>query len=121
MNFDDSARAAIVRPLRDANLRPDVTAAHRGVVTGRLSSPKSTVLPIVNMAEQHDGTLKGLHLTVHNVSQRPGKVWSAFHQGGVPFEYANNTLTITLPALQTADFVVIENPVPLSLVLGMSQ
>ena len=107
INFDATAREVILRPLLDANILPDASTPQRGVVMGRLASPRSTVVPIVNLAEQHDGKLKNVQLTLTGMGKKPGKVWSCFHKGGIPFQYDGGKLTLTLPTLQTADVIVI--------------
>jgi len=107
VDFDGAAQEAILRPLRAAHILPDVVAAHRSVVTGRLSSTRSIILPVVNLAEQHDGTLKDLKVVVRNVENRPTRVWSCFYPKGVPFVYADHVLTLTLPALRSADVILL--------------
>jgi hypothetical protein len=109
INFNTVARDVILRPLRDANIAPDTSTTQRGIVTGRLASARSTVLPVINLAEQHDGAVKNLVVTVNNVDKKPGKVWSCFHKNGIPFKYENGQLTLTLPTLQTADVIVLSN------------
>ncbi|MCW3052198.1 MAG: Beta-galactosidase trimerization domain protein [Chthonomonadales bacterium] len=105
--FDGAALEAILRPLRAAQILPDVVAAHRSVVSGRLSSAKSIVVPLVNLAEQHDGTLKDLKIEVRDIESRPTRVWSCFYPKGVPFVYVDHVLTITLPALRSADVIIL--------------
>jgi hypothetical protein len=109
VDFNATARAMILRPLQDAKIAPDTSTPQRGVVMGRLSSPHSTVVPIVNLIEQHDGTVKNLPITLTAIAKKPSKVWSCFHKDGVPFTYNNGTLTLTLPTLQVADVIVISN------------
>jgi hypothetical protein len=110
VNFNATARAMILRPLTDAKIAPDTTTPQRGVVMGRLSSPRSTVVPIVNLAEQHDGTVKNVPITLTGIAKKPAKVWSCFHKNGVPFTYNNGTMTLTLPTLGAADVIVISQP-----------
>jgi hypothetical protein len=107
MNFDEAARETILRPLRDAQVMPDTSTPQNGVIMGRLASARSTVLPIANLAQQREGTLKNLQVTMTGIAKKPTKVWSCFHQNGIPFEYDNGKLTLTLPTLQTADVVII--------------
>jgi hypothetical protein len=109
VNFNATAREMILRPLRDAKLAPDTSTPQRGVVMGRLSSPRSTMVPVVNLAEQHDGVLKNVPITLTGIAQKPAKVWSCFHKDGVPFTYNDGTLTLTLPTLQAADIIVLSN------------
>jgi hypothetical protein len=109
LDFDTVARDAILRPLAENKVDPDVHIAHRGVVASRLASPRSTVLPIVNLAEDKDGALKNLAITLTGITKKPAKVWSCFHKNGVPFVYENGVLTLTLPSLQSADVIVISN------------
>jgi len=105
--FDEAARAVILRPLLENNILPDTTVKHQNVATGRLSSPASIVLPIVNLAEQSEGQLKNLEITLGNVPAAPKKVWSPFHPNGMPFKHDGDKLNITLPALQTGDVIVV--------------
>jgi hypothetical protein len=107
IDYDVVARDAILRPLQDSDIAPDVTPHHRNVVTGRLASTRSTVVPVVNLAEQHDGPLENLEIKVSNLPKAPRKVWSAFHKNGVPFKPVGNDVVLTLPALQSADVIVL--------------
>jgi hypothetical protein len=108
VDYDEVARALILRPLRDAAIAPHVVIDHRCVVASRLVTPGATVMPLVNLAEQHDGTLKDLAIRVRDVAGTPKRVWSCFHRDGVPFTVSAGEVVITLPTLQTADVLVIE-------------
>ena len=110
VNFDPAAQSMILRPLQDNQILPDVSIAHRGVVAGRLSGPTSTVLPLVNLAEQHDGRLHNLKIVLTGVARPPQRVWSCFYPKGLPFKVLGHQVTITLPALQTADVIVLSQP-----------
>jgi hypothetical protein len=107
VDFDGAAREVILRPLRENRIMPDVVIAHRSVVANRLSGPTSTILPIVNLAEDHDGELKQLNITVSGITKAPQRVWSCFYSKGVPFTQNGDQLTITLPSLKSADVIVI--------------
>jgi len=107
VNFDAVAGDVILRPFQENHLLPDVIVAHRSVVANRLSGPASTVLPLVNLAEDHDGELKQLSITVGGITKAPQRVWSCFYPKGVPFTHNGDQLTITLPSLKSADVIVI--------------
>ncbi|HZK79441.1 MAG TPA: hypothetical protein VFC46_00200, partial [Humisphaera sp.] len=107
VEFDEAARDAILRPLRDGGIVPDITINHRSVVCGRLSGARSIVLPLVNLAEQHDGQLTHLEVNVAGIKEKVARVWSPFFPKGMPFKQEESRLTITLPSLQTADVLVI--------------
>ncbi|MBI3923843.1 MAG: beta-galactosidase trimerization domain-containing protein [Armatimonadetes bacterium] len=107
VDFDPAARDAILRPLRENDLLPDVEIYHRSVVAGRLSGPSGVVVPVVNLAEQADGRLKDLRVVLKGVSFRPAKAWSCFFPKGIPIRQEGETLVLTLPRLQTADVIVI--------------
>ncbi len=107
LGFDRAAQDAILLPLQEAHIAPDITVVHRGVVTGRLSSPRSLVVPVVNLAEQQEGTLKDLEIVVREVASKPKRVWSCFYPKGVPFTYADHILTLKLPTIRSADVVVL--------------
>ena len=109
VDYNEAARAMILRPLTDLNLPPDVTIGHRSVVAGRLSSARSTVIPLVNLAQQHDGQLKDLSIVVDGIAAKPARVWSCFHRKGIPFTWQGGRLSITLPTLDAVDVVVIGN------------
>ena len=76
-------------------------------MSGRLSSAQSIVLPLVNLAEQHDGALKDLKIEVRDVENRPTRVWSCFYPKEMPFVYTNHLLTLTLPLLRSADVIIL--------------
>jgi len=107
VDSDDLAQQIILLPLTENDISPDVEVQHRGVITGRLKGPHSTVIPIVNLAEETGGKLKNLKVIVRDLGDSPRKVWSAFYPEGLKFKKEKNTIIITLPVLETADVMVI--------------
>lgn len=109
LDHDPVAEAIITRPLRDAGIAPDDTVNHRGVITNRLESDRSTVITVVNLDLEADGTLKNVELRV--AGGKPVKrAWSCFYAkdnllGGV----ADGTAVVTLPTLGPADVLVLEH------------
>ncbi|MBA3683907.1 MAG: hypothetical protein H0W72_01500, partial [Planctomycetes bacterium] len=94
VDYDEIARAMILAPLRDARIEPHIVVAHRCVVANRLETPGAIVLPLVNLAEQHDGTLRDLAIIVRGVTAAK-RVWSCFHRDGVSFTSTADGLRIT--------------------------
>jgi hypothetical protein len=105
--FDECAKRLILLPLTENGIQPDIEANHRGVVFGRLKGPDALVIPVVNLAQNADGTLKNLQITVRNPGFTPTKVWSCFHKDGIATRQENDGLTITLPSLAAADVIII--------------
>jgi hypothetical protein len=99
----------ILAPVEAAKLSPDVAANHRGVVTSRLESSASTVITVVNLALEADGTLRGVELRVSGT--RPVKrAWSCFHREGSLLKGTDKgAAVIALPTLGPADVVVLEH------------
>ena len=106
IDYDATATALILDPLQHANVKPDTQASARGVAINRLSSPKSTLLTLVNLAQQKDGDRKNLELRIANVPNAR-KAWSCFHPN-LPLRRDGDTLVVTLPTLAAADILVLE-------------
>lgn len=108
VDFDATAATMILEPLKHAKLQPDTQANVRGVAINRLKSPKSTLLTVVNLAQQTDGDLKNVELRIANLPSAR-RAWSCFHAtGSLPMRRDGNTLIVTLPTLAAADVVVVE-------------
>lgn len=108
VDFDASAASLILEPLKHAGVTPDTQAGARGVAINRLKSPKSTLLTLVNLAQQKDGNRKDLEIRVANVPTAR-RAWSCFHaKGSLPLRRDGDAIIITLPTLAAADVVVIE-------------
>jgi len=110
--FDPTAAEMILHGVRLANLRPDVVASQPGVVSSRLRSARSTVITLVNLGQQHQGTLKDLQVEIAGL-KTARRAWSCFHrQGSLPVRSTGDGVAVTLPSLATADVLVIEHPGP---------
>jgi hypothetical protein len=108
VSFDPAAAEMILTAVKQANVQPDVVVNHRGVVTNRLKSPKSTILTIVNMAQQKDGDLKNVEIQVSGLSSVK-RAWSCYHsKDPLPVKKGDNGIVVTLPTLAAADVVVLE-------------
>ena len=104
--FDPAAASLILGPLKSAGILADTLASARGVAINRLSSPKSTLLTLVNLAQQKDGDRANLELRLTKLPNAR-RAWSCFHPN-LPLRREGDTLVITLPTLAAADVVVIE-------------
>lgn len=107
VDFDAAAAGVILRPLRDAGIKPDIQASAPHVVCNRLAGPKGTVITVVNLGMQQRGAVKSLTLSVDGI-EGAGKVWSYFFPKGLRTERKGGTLTLTLPKVELVDIVVIE-------------
>jgi hypothetical protein len=108
LDFDATAAAMILEPLKHARILPDTQANVRGVAINRLKSPKSTLLTVVNLAQQKDGDLKNVELRIDNLPSAR-RAWSCFHStGSLPMRRDGDTLIVTLPSLAATDIVVVE-------------
>ncbi len=108
--WDAVAAGVILVPVTAAQVAPDVLANHRGVITSRLKGPQSTVITVVNLALEADGTLRDVELRVS--SARPVKrAWSCFHAQGSMLQpdAAAGTAVVRLPTLGPADVIVLEH------------
>lgn len=108
VDFDAVASSVILEPLTLAGVTPDTQASARGVAINRLKSPQSTLLTLVNLAQQKDGPQKDLEIRVANLPAAR-RAWSCFHaKGSLPLRREGETVVVTLPTLAAADVVVIE-------------
>lgn len=108
IDHDALAASVILHPVATAKIEPDVRVNKRGVVTNRLKSDKSTLLTVVNLAQQHDGPLKNIEFRVSGLKPAK-KAWSCFHaKGSLPMKREGETVVITLPTIASADVIVIE-------------
>jgi len=102
------AGKVILTPLQQAKITPDVVANHRGVITNRLQSDKSTVITVVNLALEADGELKNVELRV-NATRPVKRAWSCYYpKGSLVTGMKNGVTTIRIPKLGPADVVVLE-------------
>jgi len=107
VDFDEAAGRAILRPLIEHGLPPDLRTQPRGIVANRLVGPKGTVLTVVHLAMQQRGPAEPAMLELAGV-ERVGRVWSYEFPTGLPFETRDGRLRITVPRLEWADLIVIE-------------
>ncbi|HYG76263.1 MAG TPA: beta-galactosidase trimerization domain-containing protein [Planctomycetota bacterium] len=107
VNYNETAREMILRPLAENKILPDISIAHRSVVASRLDCAASTLLPISHLAEQHDGKLKNLEIRLSGVEKKVSKVWSCFHAKGFSFKQNGSEVIFKLPSLQSADVIVL--------------
>jgi hypothetical protein len=107
VDYDANAAGMILYPVKLAKITPDVQPSVRGVVTGRLKSAKSTVITVVNLAQQKSGNQKDLKFQIANLKS-PKKAWSCFYPKGLPMRPEGDGVVVTLPALAAADVIVIE-------------
>ncbi len=106
LDYDATATAVILEPLKHAKITPDTQASARGIAINRLSSPKSTLLTLVNLAQQKDGDRKNLELRIANLPHAR-KAWSCFHPN-LTLRRDGDTVLVTLPTLAAADVLVLE-------------
>jgi hypothetical protein len=108
LGHDAVAADVILTPARSAKIVPDVTVNRRGVITGRLASDKSTVIPVVNLALEADGELRDVELRVTG-GKGIQRAWSCFHaKGNLLGGGENGVAVVRLPTLGPADVVVLE-------------
>ncbi|MCD6408235.1 beta-galactosidase trimerization domain-containing protein, partial [bacterium] len=102
-NPDKTAERIILLPLNEAGIKPDVIS-EKGVVCGRLESPSSTVIPVINLSK---AKLKNVSIEVKNL-KRCRRVWSPFFREGLKYKKLKNEVVITIPELKSADMIIIE-------------
>jgi hypothetical protein len=106
--YDAVAARMILFPVRLAKIQPDVQPSVRGVVANRLKSDKSTVITVINLAQQKDGTLKNVEFEIANM-KTPKRAWSCFHpKGNLITRQGERGVIVKLPSLAAADVIVIE-------------
>jgi len=102
-NPDKTAERIILLPLNETGIKPDVIS-EKGVVCGRLESPSSTVIPVINLSK---AKLKNVSIEVKNL-KRCRRVWSPFFREGLKYKKLKNEVVITIPELKSADMIIIE-------------
>lgn len=107
VDFQAAAGAAVLRPLADAGIRPDLRPDRPHVVCNRLAGPRGTVVTVVNLGWQQKGPVGPLRLAVDGID-RPSKVWSYRFPKGLPTEFRDGTLTIQIPQVDLVDICVME-------------
>jgi len=107
-DFDESAGSAILMPLRNAGIRPDLFSDKSMVVLNRLHSDKSDVVTAVNLVgAQQRGPVKDLTIAV-DLPAAPARVWSYHYRAGLESHFDGHVLAIKMPELDLADVIVIE-------------
>ncbi|MCM8789109.1 MAG: beta-galactosidase trimerization domain-containing protein, partial [Candidatus Omnitrophica bacterium] len=71
----------ILLPLKENNILPDTIAGIKGIVTGRLKSDNSIVIPVVNLTSS--SIVKNLKIEVKSINFAPKRVWSCFYKDGL--------------------------------------
>jgi hypothetical protein len=108
VSFDPAAAATILYPLQQAAIQPDVKPSAQGVVTNRLKSDKSTVITVVNLGQQINGNLKNVEFEITG-AKNVKRAWSCFHsKGSLPMRTSASGIVVTLPTLDTADVIILE-------------
>jgi len=107
VDFQAAAGAAVLRPLADAGIRPDIRTDRPHVVCNRLEGPRGTVIPMVNLGWQRKGAVGPLTLAIDGIG-RPAKLWSYGFPKGLKAALQEDTLTVQIPRLEQVDVVVIE-------------
>lgn len=108
LTFDPAASKMIRQPLDALGILPDVIPNQPGVATNRLKGPKSTVISVVNLAQQQKGALKDVKFSIH-VDGNVKRAWSCFHSKGLRINKdETGVIEVTLPTLETADVIVLE-------------
>ncbi len=105
--FDAPAASAILRPLKDAGIAPDLRADQPNVVCNRLAGPKGSVITVVNLGHGQKGPVQNLSVSIDGIASAR-KVWSYYQPKGLAHELKDGTLTIQLPEVKLADVVVVE-------------
>ena len=96
----------ILMPLKENNILPDIIADIKGVVTGRLKSDNSIVVPVINLTSS--STVKNVKIEVKSLNFTPKRVWSCFYRDGLKFTAKDGSLKISIPGINAADMIVIE-------------
>ncbi|MHB0936200.1 MAG: hypothetical protein ACYDCO_10105 [Armatimonadota bacterium] len=110
-DFDENAAAAILLPVRQAGLQPEVTSSDRHIITSILDGPQATVVTMIDLG-RHEPTLVGhgrklLSLTLRDV--RPAKSVRTAMKAGVTFQNGKDGVTVLLTDIHDADLIVVEH------------
>jgi len=110
-DFDDNAAAAILLPLRQAGVQPEVTSSYKHIITSVLDGPQATVVTMIDLG-QYEPTLVGngrklLGLTIRGV--RPAKAVHTAMNAGATFQNGKDGVTVLLTDINYADVIVIEH------------
>jgi len=103
---DPVAEDLILLPLRENRILPDVIVDKKGIVSGRLVSENSTVIPLVNLTE--NDSIKNISISVNSLNFTPRKVWSCFYPDGLKFSVSDSHISIKMPSIGAADVLIIE-------------
>jgi hypothetical protein len=105
--FDAVAGSAVIRPLAQAGIRPDIRIDKPHLAANRLTGSEGTVVTLVNLGRQQAGPAESVTLEVDGLS-RTGRIWSYAFPKGLESTRDGNTLVIRLPKVELADLIVIE-------------
>ena len=82
--------------------------SHPHVVTNRLKGPSSTIITVVNLAQQKDGELKGVEIHVLGVANVK-RAWSCVYSNEpLALRIEKDGVVVTLPAIAAADVIMLE-------------
>lgn len=109
VDFDLVAAEAILKPLKDFNIQPDLRVSVPHVVTNRLQGEKASVITIVNLGRQQKGKLSNVEVEIDNVPASILRVWSTSQREGLKHSYSDGTLKLLLPELDLGSVVIIEH------------
>lgn len=101
-NPDKVAESVILMPLKENNIKPDVLA-EEGIVCGRLESPSSVIIPVINLKWKE---MKNVNIRIKNVNTCK-KVWSPFFKRGLRFKKLKDEIDVEIPELGAADIIII--------------
>jgi hypothetical protein len=102
-NPDKMAESIILLPLIESGIKPDVSAQD-GIVTGRLESSLSTVIPVVNLKQKR---LEDIEIAVKDVKMCRG-VWSPFFKRGLKYRTVEGGIVVRVPEIGSADILIIK-------------
>ena len=110
-DFDLFAQRAILLPVRQAGLQPEVASSDKHIITGILDGPQTTVVTMIDLGRRELALVshgrKLLSLTVRGV--RPAKSVRTAMNAGATFQNGKDGVTVLLTDINDADVIVIEH------------
>jgi hypothetical protein len=112
VDFDPIAGNAILTPLREAGILPEVSASIPNITCNVLSSEKGLVITVVNLGHNRRGPVTNVTLTLQGLKTETlsDTAWSWAYRKpeGVKLARSAKGIEIALPTLKITDVIVIE-------------
>lgn len=112
VDFDPTAGSAVLTPLREAGILPEVSASAPNITCNLLSSEKGLIITVVNLGHNLRGPINNVTLILQGLKADTlsDTVWSWSYRKptGLRLTRSDEGIEITLPTLEITDVIVIE-------------